>query len=547
MMSPEELETNAIDLAEKLNGKADVETLKKELDKYLNVYGVGLEAARSGILKKYSTTVISTATSNSVTKKVGDLRGDEMNVTVVMKVRFCEVKTINVKGVNKTVVSGIGADETGSVPFTLWRNDITLEKDGTYVFSSAYTKSFKDKVQLNIGNRGRVTPSETEILTVSDATAGPASDPVVKKVADIKGDESNLTVTAKIITCEQRTINTKNGESKPIVSGIAGDDTGTIPFTIWREEEVETGTVYVFNSAYGKMYRDQPQLNIGDKGTLTRTDSDVKVAFNVTTVKIGDIGEDTKNANITGKVLSAETRAVVVNGENRTVWGGTIADDTGKIQYSAWNDPNFVVGQSYTISNAGIRSWRGIPQLNIGSLTEIAPSSTVFDVQQTSNDRTVEGITRTGGGLDISITGIIVDVRTGSGLIKRCPICKRAVKDGMCTVDGPVSNPVTDLRLKTIIDDGTGSISVIIGRADTERITGVTLADAEEDAKVNGDPSAISNIMASKVLLKRVTVTGNVMSDERFGPQMSARSLKEVSVDVKAEAERLYSEMEEAL
>ena len=82
MMSPEELETNAIDLAEKLNGKADVETLKKELDKYLNVYGVGLEAARSGILKKYSTTVISTATSNSVTKKVGDLRGDEMNVTV---------------------------------------------------------------------------------------------------------------------------------------------------------------------------------------------------------------------------------------------------------------------------------------------------------------------------------------------------------------------------------------------------------------------------------------------------------------------------------
>ena len=31
-------------------------------------------------------------------------------------------------------------------------------------------------------------------------------------------------------------------------------------------------------------------------------------------------------------------REVVVRGENRTVWSGILADDTGKIQYSAWKD-----------------------------------------------------------------------------------------------------------------------------------------------------------------------------------------------------------------
>ncbi len=549
MMNSDELERIAIELAEKLNGKADVETLKKELDKYLNTYGVGVEAARSGILKKYSTTVISTATSNSVMKKISALRGDEMNVTVVLKVLSCELKKINVRGTEKNIVAGIGADETGSVNFTIWSDETSLEEGRTYEFSSAYTKKFRDTVQLHIGNRGKVIPSDVEISAVSTniATAGTNSQPVVKKVADIKGDEANLTVTAKVLSCEKRVVNTKAGEDRPLVSGIAGDETGTIPFSIWRDENLEPGVTYVFEGASGKIFRDLPQLSMGDRGSITRSGADVKVSRKVSTVRISDITEDTKSASITGKVISVETRAVMVNGENRTVWGGTIADESGKIQFSAWNDPNLVAGQAYTITNASIRSWKGIPQLNIGGYTEIALSDASIEVQVESNERTVEEISRTGGGLDIAITGIIVDVRAGSGLIKRCPKCNRAIKDGMCSVDGMVADPVSDLRLKTIIDDGTGSISVVIRRADTEKLTGVTLADAEEDAKINGDSSIISNVMASKVLLKRVTVTGNVMTDEHFGPQMSARSLKEVSVDVKAEAERLYEEMEAVL
>ena len=49
-----------------------------------------------------------------------------------------------------------------------------------------------------------------------------------------------------------------------------------------------------------------------------------------------------------------------------------------------------------------------------------------------------------------------------------------------------------------------------------------------------------------KILLRRVRITGNVMSDD-FGPSMIVRSASDVEVDVQGEAEKLLSEVEAAL
>ena len=50
----------------------------------------------------------------------------------------------------------------------------------------------------------------------------------------------------------------------------------------------------------------------------------------------------------------------------------------------------------------------------------------------------------------------------------------------------------------------------------------------------------------STLLLKKVTVTGNVMSDE-YGPQMSVRGTELATTDVQKEAEELYSIVEGSL
>ena len=169
----------------------------------------------------------------------------------------------------------------------------------------------------------------------------------------------------------------------------------------------------------------------------------------------------------------------------------------------------------------------------------------VFDaVGDTSTGKTIAEINRIGGGLDIRIQGMIVDVRSGSGLIKRCPQCNRSIMNGACSTHGTVEG-INDMRMKIVVDDGTGAIGAVINRADTERITGVKMAAAEQLAALQGE-GVVARELTEKVLMKRITLTGNVMSDN-FGPNMIVHSVDIVSEDVEAEAEKLLAEVEASL
>ena len=135
----------------------------------------------------------------------------------------------------------------------------------------------------------------------------------------------------------------------------------------------------------------------------------------------------------------------------------------------------------------------------------------------------------------------MVDIRAGSGLIKRCPQCRRSILNGSCVAHGPVEG-VSDLRLKAVIDDGTGAIGAVIGRADTERLSGMTLNDAEALASKLGE-GAVAAKLASMVLMKRVRASGNVTVDD-FGPSINVNGIKAIEVDTAAEAKALLNDVE---
>ena len=378
--------------------------------------------------------------------------------------------------------------------------------------------------------------------------------PVTKKVKELEGTEMQVTIVARMVYVDKKTINTKAGP-KEIISGILGDDTGTAPFTIWSSEgEFEKGRVYTFKNGYTKKWQDQVQVNIGHNGSVVPND-DVTIAApagNVSApssardVNIADITDQTKNVNVTGRISGVESRQIKVKGEDKTVYGGILTDETGRIQFTSWVDHGLKDGEVITAKNAYIRSWKGIPQLNIGDNTQVERSDRAIEAAPSGpSQKTVEDIMKVGGGLDLSITGTIVDVRGGSGLIKRCPQCNRSVLGEECSLHGRIE-PVMDLRLKLTIDDGTGAISAIINRKDTENITGITLDAAIEMAKEKGDMRVVADRMSSTLLLKKVTVTGNVMSDE-YGPQMSVRGTELATTDVQKEAEELYSIVEGSL
>ncbi|MCQ2070155.1 MAG: single-stranded DNA-binding protein [archaeon] len=373
--------------------------------------------------------------------------------------------------------------------------------------------------------------------------------PVVKKIAELTGTETGVTVTAKILFVDKKMISVK-GIEKQIISGIIGDDTGSVPFTIWSDSgNYNKGEVYDFKNAYVKMFREQPNINIGNSGSVVPNPTAVVDVPRVEAqqMNIGDITENTRNANVTGTLSGVDSRTIVVKGEEKVVFGGIIADSTGKIQFTAWKDFGLKDGMTIEVSNAYIRSWKSIPQLNIGDNSTVTETDIdLGEVVEGSTEKTVEQIVRGGGGLDISVTGTIVDLRAGSGLIKRCPQCNRSLFNDECGLHGHVDDPVMDLRLKTTVDDGTGAISVIINRADTEKITGITLEQAIEMAKEKGDMGVVANKITSVLLLKKITVTGNVMTDE-YGPQMSSRFTTICKVDVIAEAEKLLEDVRDAI
>ena len=262
--------------------------------------------------------------------------------------------------------------------------------------------------------------------------------------------------------------------------------------------------------------------------------------------KIGEITGGMGNVTVTGRILSTEERNITVKGEPKVVYSGMIADDTGKLQYSAWNDFNLKEGETVCIKNAYIRAWKGIPQLNIGDRAEVSRVDDTFG--DISDDATIKGIgeiIRTGGGIDINVIGTVVDVRRGSGLIERCPECNRSIINSECQAHGKVK-PVMDLRMKLTLDDGTGAISAIINRDLTEKLTGVTLGAAEGLAKAKGNLELVAHELAKKMIIRRLSLVGNVLSDE-YGPMMIVRDASVMEENVTEEAEKLLEKVEASL
>jgi len=440
-MDMKELTPHIEELKRVLEGKVDEEQLQTELNTYLNVYHVSMDAAKRGIIRKYGGEIGFVA-AGSISKKISELNGSEQSVDITGRAVFVERKDIQVRGAAKTIISGIFGDETATASFTVWdvNENTVMEKGHVYTLKNAYTKLWNDKVQINLGNRGVIEKSDAEI---------------------------------------------------------------TLP-----------------------------------ERTIVYTSSEVK---------IGELRDGIGNVIVTGRILSVETRTINTQSETKTVWSGTIADETGKIEFSAWKDFELKNNESVRIENAYIKTWRGIPQLNLGDRTNVSRVDDTFGdaLVSDTNSKTVAEIVKVGGGLDISVSGTVIDLRTGSGLIKRCPECNRSVMSDECVAHGKIV-PTPDLRMKLIIDDGTGAINAVVNREDTERLTGVTLDAALNIAKEKADPEAVSRLIEEKILIRDVTAIGKVMSDE-YGPMMIVRSVRFNDVSVEKEAEALLNLVEESL
>jgi replication factor A1 len=138
------------------------------------------------------------------------------------------------------------------------------------------------------------------------------------------------------------------------------------------------------------------------------------------------------------------------------------------------------------------------------------------------------------------VVGTIIEVRPGSGIITRCPDCNRTFQNGECSIHGKVKGK-TDLRLKLIIDDGTGSISSILNREISEKLLGKTLEDCKKMSE-----NDLENMINKTLFAQTISIRGNALGDD-FGTSIISKDAEMVSMSIQDEAEKLSNELEDLL
>jgi replication factor A1 len=173
---------------------------------------------------------------------------------------------------------------------------------------------------------------------------------------------------------------------------------------------------------------------------------------------------------------------------------GLIGDETGTIKFVKWvkaDLPDLEEGRSYHLKNLVTDEFQGRFSVKLNRTSQIDPLDIDVEV----------------GSQAAEFSGALVDVQKGSGLIKRCPVCKRSLAKGICSEHGKVEG-IYDLRIKAVLDDGRRVQDVLINRETTERLVGLTLDQAKQMAMEALDHEVVRTFIENRLVGRYFGVTG---------------------------------------
>lgn len=227
----------------------------------------------------------------------------------------------------------------------------------------------------------------------------------------------------------------------------------------------------------------------------------------------GSSNVDVADITSSGKWVTVEVQMVDEWDANHESIGqtGLVGDETGTIKFTAWDDanqPELVEGESYRLENVVTDSYQG--RMSI----QLQESSEVHEL-----DEDIEA------GEETAVSeGVLVDVNSGSGLVKRCPKddCTRVIDNGRCQEHGEVDGEF-DLRLKAVLDDGHEPQQVIFNREATEELTGITLAEAKEIAQKELRQEAVVERMIPDIVNRYYRIEG-----PKYGEYLMAQDFEEL-------------------
>src|SRR5271157_1022578 len=383
-------------------------------------------------------------------------------------------------------------------------------------------------------------------------TPAPAlAPPVETRLRDLRPETSPVEVVARVVTCERRDVTRKSdGSRRPMLSGLLSDGTATVRFTWWDppREEIERGLVLRAVGAEVREFRGRPELTFSWKTRVGPASPAELPRIDPATIPFRTVQElrpAEEGFRIEARVVRIAAKSVTVGTERRVVHEGLIADRTGAIALSSWSDFGLKVGEAVRIAGGYVRSFRGRAQLVLDERSSVVrvDGADLPDPAQllSAPPRTIAQVEDEGGGEAVAVEGLVVGLLPPSGLVFRCPTCRRSIQSGICRVHGQVDGQ-PDLRARIVLDDGTGALTVNANRGDTEKLWGVTLEEAQARLRSQPDPSLLEEQMLEALLGRRLRVRGVGTRDD-FGITVAPESIERVDIDLDAAAEELSARL----
>jgi ssDNA-binding replication factor A large subunit len=457
------------------------EEIVARLKKLIEKFHVPEAEARRSVLNYFFKEhgVASVTAMNSEKVKVSDIK--EPGRWVDLEIKVLQLWEPTSETISQT---GLVGDDTSKIKFTKWARDNlpNLAEGKSYLLKKAVTDEFQGRFGIRLNRISKIEELESEVRAVQINAAEEL------KVKDITQKGQWVDLRIKVLQLWEPTSETISQ------TGLIGDDTGKIKFTKWARDDLPNlveGKSYLLKNAVADEFQGKISIKLNRTSKIEELPEDVPSIERETNeyLKIMQIDQPNRWIDLKAKVVQLWT-----SNSDAISQAGLIGDETGPLKFVKWAKadlPELAEGKTYLFKNAITDEYQGRFSLKLSSASQIEELQEDIEVGSTVAE----------------FSGAIVEIQKGSGLIKRCPICKRALSKGMCGEHGKVDGSY-DLRIKASIDDGRMTQDILINRETTERLVGLTLDEAIKMALEALENEVVRSLIEEKLVGRYYSVTG---------------------------------------
>ncbi len=512
--------------------EADDSEIEEEFRRYEDEFLIPPEDALRSVVRKFQTAsgmeVTNLASPAKVEKKVNrfsELGADDRNVTIEVAVISYTPRIQMVRGEERQVAFGWiednpweNSDQRERWDYKDWGEQSENLAPGSVVrLEGASVNEWNDKRSINVNRTTRVT-----VLREGGAPVTQVSDEPVS-IETASENEGYVNLVARLISSKPDVIVKRDGSGQlDVVRGRLADSSGSIGFLSWVPLEHEPGTLLKIDGASVRKFRETPEINIGDR---TRIEVYHDTAFasmddlsQANKVSIAELRNGMRDIEITVQVESWDQRSFTSeDGTERVVRSGDVLDPSGLCRLTAWCEIDPKQGDFLHLTGSRVQYWQGSPDLVVDDAAQVTdlsdPPWDPIDPEQHWIEADLTTVVTSGSRRGIRTNGTIVAVRRDSGIIERCPECRRVLRDDACIDHGP-QRGVEDLRLRFVIDDGVSNASLLLAKDPSEAFLGMDQEAVKEQVDKDGQ-DGFAAFLRERVLARRLSVRGRSIIDDQ--------------------------------